>query len=47
MKKTYTILLACILANAIAYAQKVDFEEFLNDFYLINNVSFENPQMGK
>ena len=44
MKKTYTILLACIFAHTIAYAQKVDFEEFLNDFYLINNVSFENPR---
>ena len=40
MKKTYTILLACILANTIAYAQEVDFEEFLNDFYLVNIVTY-------
>ena len=32
MKKTYKILLACVLANTIAYEQEVDFEEFLNDF---------------
>ena len=44
MKKTYTILLACIFAHTIAYAQKVDFEEFLNDFYLLNNVTYESPR---
>ena len=44
MKKTYTILLACVLANTIAYAQEVDFDEFLNDFYLVNNVTYEKPR---
>lgn len=43
MKKIYIILLVCIYTNICVFAQKVDFNEFLNNFYSTDCVSYEKP----